>query len=160
MRGGSDFSFYTPAMRVHAVQRLSLEAELLRAVENQEFVVYYQPMIESRSGRLVGVEALGRWNNPTSGIIEPDAFLPTAEAKGLIIPIGAWVLKSACAQAQTWPGTLWPDLRVCVNVSARQLRQTVLAAPSARTAGAYTTRGGNRRDEPPDAGRIPLKYVP
>ncbi len=124
--GPNDFRFYTSSMHFAAVKQLEVETEMRRAIENREFVLYYQPIIGSRSGRVLGAEALIRWNHPTSGLVAPDAFVPIAEANGLIIPIGAWVLQSACAQAQAWRTSLWPDFRISVNMSARQLRQTTL----------------------------------
>jgi diguanylate cyclase len=121
--GGNNYQFYTADMNARAVKRLSLETNLQRAVENKEFVVYYQPQVELESRQLIGTEALVRWQHPELGLLPPSEFIPLAEDTGLILPIGAWVLRTACAQARAWQESGKPELRVSVNVSPRQFQQ-------------------------------------
>ena len=106
------------------MERLTLQVELQRAVEQQEFIIQYQPIVDLDSGRITGVEALIRWQHPVRGQMPPARFIPLAEQTGLIVPIGRWVLQQACQQAQRWhtqhPTT--PPLGVSVNLSARQLQ--------------------------------------
>jgi diguanylate cyclase (GGDEF)-like protein len=105
-------------MNPHPLERIGLETDLRRAVERMEFELAYQPVVELASGRIVGVEALVRWNHPARGRIEPLEFVPVAEETGLILPIGRWVLAEAALAAAGWPG-----LTLYVNLSARQLQQ-------------------------------------
>ncbi|HET7776457.1 MAG TPA: EAL domain-containing protein, partial [Azospira sp.] len=120
-RGG--FQFYAAEMNQSAVERLNLENRLRQALAKQEFELYYQPQIGLASGRLVGFEALIRWNHAEQGMISPGVFIPMAEETGLILGIGEWVLHSACVQAQAWQDQGLPPLRVAVNLSVRQFRQ-------------------------------------
>jgi diguanylate cyclase (GGDEF)-like protein/PAS domain S-box-containing protein len=108
---------FDAAMRRAALERLELEAALRHAVERDELVLLYQPLVSLPEGRVKGTEALLRWDHPVHGRITPDRFIPLAEQTGLIVPIGAWVVHEACRQAVTWPS----DLTVAVNVSPRQL---------------------------------------
>jgi diguanylate cyclase (GGDEF)-like protein len=126
-RGGSDFQFFTPEMNERAVRRFNLQAALRRAIEREEFVVFYQPQIDARSGRLVGMEALVRWQDPQLGMISPGEFIPLAEYSGLIIPIGEWVLWSVCRQQRAWLDAGLSVVPVSVNFSARQLQRADLA---------------------------------
>jgi diguanylate cyclase (GGDEF)-like protein/PAS domain S-box-containing protein len=103
--------------------RLALERSLHHALEGDQFVVHYQPMIDLASGDVVGAEALVRWNHPEEGLMAPDDFIPIAEECGLIHPIGEWVLRTACAQMAAWTEEGRPPLRVAVNLSARQFQQ-------------------------------------
>jgi EAL domain-containing protein (putative c-di-GMP-specific phosphodiesterase class I) len=110
-------------MNAAAFQRLMLENRLRRALAQEEFVVYYQPQIDLRSGRIVGVEALLRWFHPDHGMVPPAEFIPLAEETGLIVPIGEWVLETACRQVRAWHGQGFGSLRLGVNLSARQFQQ-------------------------------------
>jgi len=120
--GRDNYQFAT-AVRIEAADdRLSLERSLHRALSQHEFVLRYQPMVEIATGRVVGAEALVRWNHPESGLIQPEDFIPIAEETKLIVPIGAWVLRTACTQMKEWhdAGHAW--LRVAVNLSPRQFQ--------------------------------------
>ena len=119
--GGNAFEFCNRA--VPSVGRLTLEAELRRAIEREEFVLWFQPQVRIDSRELVGVEALVRWNHPERGIIPPSAFIPAAEHTGLISAVGARVLRLACMQGAEWARTGFRPLRIAVNVSPRQLFQ-------------------------------------
>jgi diguanylate cyclase (GGDEF)-like protein/PAS domain S-box-containing protein len=113
---------YDPQMSVAAVERLELEGQLRRALENEELHLHYQPQV-NRNETVVGVEALLRWNHPKMGRISPARFIPVAEQSGLIVPIGTWVLNEACRQAKTWQQAGCPPVCVAVNVSAMQFQQ-------------------------------------
>jgi len=121
-RGGNGYQFFTPEMDTRARQRLSLENALHNALERREFVLHYQPQIDLATQRVIGVEALLRWNRPQRGLVAPADFIPLLEETGLIVPVGEWVLHEACAQAGRWRAAGLPPLRVAVNLSARQLR--------------------------------------
>lgn len=125
--------FYTPAMNKRALECLEMENGLQRALERQEFIIYYQPQININDGSIIGVEALLRWQHPEKGMISPSEFIPVAEENGLIIPIGEWVLKTACAQNKAWQTAGFPPVRVAVNLSARQFQQQNLVETVART---------------------------
>src|SRR5690348_11441676 len=125
-KGRNNFQFYTAEMNRQVNERLKMEASLRRALERNELEVYYQPRIDVASGALVGCEALLRWQHPERGLLLPERFIGLAEETGLIVPIGEWVLKSACAQARAWQKTRTP-LAVSVNLSMRQFRQEALA---------------------------------
>jgi EAL domain-containing protein (putative c-di-GMP-specific phosphodiesterase class I)/PleD family two-component response regulator len=118
--GGNHVSVYDAELHDRALNWLQLESSLHRALDRQEFEVHYQPQVETSTGRIVGVEALVRWNHPELGRISPFHFIPIAEETGLIVPIGAWVLEEACRQAAEWLEEL-PGLVVAVNLSAAQL---------------------------------------
>ena len=109
-------------------EKLALEALLRRALAQGEFQVYYQPQVDFASGQMIGAEALVRWQNPDRGIISPAEFIPLAEETGLIIPIGEWVLLSACAQAASWLAAGFSPFKISVNLSARQLSDPQLKA--------------------------------
>jgi diguanylate cyclase (GGDEF)-like protein/PAS domain S-box-containing protein len=131
-RGKNNFQFYTASMNADAARRLDLENKLRRALENGELFLHYQPKVETATGRLVGVEALMRWHQPELGDVSPADFIPLAEETGLIVPLGEWVLATACAQAARWhAGGLGP-VQVAVNLSARQFWQDDLAPTVAR----------------------------
>jgi diguanylate cyclase (GGDEF)-like protein/PAS domain S-box-containing protein len=118
--GGDNFQFFNPAMNERVMERLQLEAELRNALEREEFELHYQPQVSLLTGRITGVEALIRWNHPELGRVAPDRFIALAEETGLIVPIGAWVLATACRQNKTWQDAGFDGLRIAVNLSARQ----------------------------------------
>jgi diguanylate cyclase (GGDEF)-like protein/PAS domain S-box-containing protein len=120
--GRQKYQYFKPAMNVRAVERQSLEESLRRALERQEFVVHYQPKINLKTGRITGAEALLRWTHPTRGPVPPGQFIPVAEDCGLILPIGSWVLRQACQQAQVWVDAGLPLGNMAVNISAMQLQ--------------------------------------
>jgi diguanylate cyclase (GGDEF)-like protein len=120
--GRNNFRFFEPDMHARAVQRQSTEASLRLALERQEFVLHYQPKINLQSGRIVGVEALIRWQHPERGLLSPAHFVAIAEDCGLILPMGRWVLREACLQAQTWVRSGLPPITVAVNTSAVEFR--------------------------------------
>ena len=126
--GGNVFQFYTPALNARAARRLELETGLRHALERQEFILHYQPLVDMQTGRIRGMEALLRWQHPEFGLIPPLDFIPLAEETGLIIPIGEWVLKTACAQIKAWHDTGFPALQVAINLSSKQLRDKNLIA--------------------------------
>jgi EAL domain-containing protein (putative c-di-GMP-specific phosphodiesterase class I) len=109
-------------MYKNAMTLLQMETDLKRAVENREWLVYYQPVVLLASRKIVGVEALIRWQHPERGIVSPGEFIPVAEESGLIVQIGEYVLLQACQQAKTWRDSGYPDLWVSVNLSARQFQ--------------------------------------
>ena len=121
--GRDNCQFYAPAMNSKAMELLEIEAALRKALLHKELQLHYQPLIDLESGTIFGLEALLRWNHPSLGLLLPDRFIGTAEASGLIIPIGNWVLGEACRQAKAWQRNKALDLLVSVNLSARQFRQ-------------------------------------
>ena len=120
--GRSGHRFFTEQMNQRVVEHLTLETQLRRAMENQEFVLHYQPQMDLQEGTIVGVEALIRWNSPENGLVSPARFIPVAEETGLIVPIGAWVLREACRQAREWQEAGLHPLVMAVNLSAVQFR--------------------------------------
>jgi diguanylate cyclase (GGDEF)-like protein/PAS domain S-box-containing protein len=136
-RGRNTYQFFTLALNASLRSRLSQEKSLRRALENGEFVIHYQPQIELAGGRLVGVEALVRWDHPRLGLLAPDQFVPTAEISGQIVALGDWVLDTAARQLAAWQAAGHPDLRLSVNLSARQFHQTQLAISIRRTLDRY-----------------------
>ena len=118
--GKNNFRFYSEQMNTHSLERLALEASLRRALEQNEFRLYYQPKIDVRSDKIVGVEALLRWQHPELGMVAPMKFIPIAEETGLIVSIGRWVLKTACTQNMAWQRRGLPHLNMAVNLSRRQ----------------------------------------
>jgi diguanylate cyclase (GGDEF)-like protein len=122
-QGRHQARFFEPAMDEEAQARRRLERELRQGLQRGEFVLHYQPQLELATGCFAGVEALVRWHHPERGLVPPGAFIPAAEASGLIRPLGAWVLREACRQANAWHGRGW-ELSVAVNLSPAQLRQS------------------------------------
>ncbi len=125
---GGHFRYYTAKMNSAAAERLELEAALRRALERDELRLFYQPRVDLRSGHIGGVEALIRWQHPSLGMVSPVNFIPIAEETGLIIPIGQWVFETACAQSRRWRESGHANLRMAVNLSPRQFRQSDLVA--------------------------------
>jgi diguanylate cyclase (GGDEF)-like protein/PAS domain S-box-containing protein len=126
--GRNNFHFYTGEMNAHALRWMSLEIHLRHAVERNELRLFYQPQVTLADGRVSGVEALLRWNNPELGNVSPADFIPLAEDSGLILPIGKWVIEEACRQARAWQVAGLPPVTVAVNVSARQFAIGTLPA--------------------------------
>ncbi|MEZ4483107.1 MAG: EAL domain-containing protein [Syntrophotaleaceae bacterium] len=122
-KGGDCFSFFSVDDDDLVEERLFLENDLRQAVDRHELLLHYQPQIDLDSGRLVGVEALVRWQHAERGMISPGAFIPLAEETGLIVPIGEWVLRAACIQGRMWQQAGLPPVRVAVNISTWQVRQ-------------------------------------
>lgn len=120
--GRNQYQFFTADMNASLFTRLTLENALARALEREEFLLYYQPQVDIESGIVIGAEALLRWNHPKLGLVPPNQFIPLAEENGLIIPIGEWVLKEACRQAKSWQNEGLTDLQIAVNLSATQFR--------------------------------------
>jgi diguanylate cyclase (GGDEF)-like protein/PAS domain S-box-containing protein len=121
--GRNNFQFFTQDMNAEVVERLTLESSLRLALEKRELFLVYQPQMEIASGRITGLEALLRWQHPELGLVPPDKFIRIAENSGLIVPIGEWVLRTACSQARKWQDEGLPTVSVAVNVSAVQFRQ-------------------------------------
>jgi len=119
-RGRNNFQFFSPEMNVRAVERHLLETEMRRALELDQFVLHYQPQGDMRTGTLVGMEALIRWQHPERGLVSPLSFIPVAEESGLIELIGRWALKTACEQNREWQASGLPAIKVAVNISTRQ----------------------------------------
>jgi diguanylate cyclase (GGDEF)-like protein/PAS domain S-box-containing protein len=130
--GRNTVQFYTPTMNERARDRLALEGALRSALLQDEFELYYQPQIELGSGLVVGLEALIRWRHPSLGLVYPDRFIQLAEETGLIVPIGAWVLRTACQQNRDWQHAGYGPLRIAVNLSARQFAEPNLVREIAR----------------------------
>jgi diguanylate cyclase (GGDEF)-like protein/PAS domain S-box-containing protein len=126
-QGRDNYQLYAPAMNARAVERLLLESRLRPALHNGELTVHYQPVVDLRNGRIAGAEALLRWSHPDLGLVPPARFIPIAEMSGMIVPIGSWVLREACARAREWQRE-WPGMTVSVNLSSRQFQQADLVA--------------------------------
>jgi diguanylate cyclase (GGDEF)-like protein len=118
--GKNNFQFYSKELNEHSLERLTMESNLRRALERNEFRLHYQPKIDLRSGQITGVEALLRWQHPDLGMVAPAQFITMAEETGLIVPIGKWVLQTACRQNKAWQDQGLPRLSMAVNLSARQ----------------------------------------
>jgi diguanylate cyclase (GGDEF)-like protein len=131
-QGRNNYQLYTPAMNARAFERLALENSLRKALERKEFLLHYQPQTDMRTGAIVGVEALLRWQHPDLGLVYPSEFIPIAEETGLIVPLGEWVLRTACVQARAWQTLGLPPFTVAVNLSARQFLQQDLVDTVAR----------------------------
>ncbi len=133
--GRNHIQFYTYGMNAATVERLTLENDLRRAIDREELILHYQPQMDLKTGEITGVEALVRWQHPELGLVPPARFIPIAEETGLIVPIGQWVLNTACAQTKAWVDAGYPPVVVSVNLSSRQFHQedmveTVTAALS------------------------------
>ena len=126
--GRNRYVFYTKEMDARAQESLEYEMGLRKALQNSEFLVYYQPRVNTATGKVVGAEALLRWQHPSRGIITPDNFIPLLEDTGLVIPVGEWVLRRACRQCQDWHDAGYTSLSVSVNLSMKQFRSGSLLA--------------------------------
>ena len=124
--GPNNFQFYTQSMNAHAYQRLSLESGLRQALEQNQLELFYQPLINAKNGEIAGAEALLRWRHPEKGIIPPGEFIPLAEETGLIVPIGEWVLATACGQNKAWQTTIGKYITMAVNLSAVHFQKGVV----------------------------------
>ncbi|MGF7033213.1 diguanylate cyclase (GGDEF)-like protein/PAS domain S-box-containing protein [Paenibacillus mucilaginosus] len=125
-RGKNQYLLYSSEMQTRSHEKIRMETSLRRALENNEFVLYYQPQIDIRSGKVKGVEALVRWQHPERGIVSPYEFIPLAEETGLIIPLDQWVLRSACHQNKKWQDMGLAPLRIAVNLSSQQFAKDSL----------------------------------
>ena len=125
--GRNNFQFYVAEMNIKARERLMLESSLRRALDRDEFMLYYQPRVSLLSGRVIGAEALMRWRHPELGLVPPSEFIPILDETGMIIPVGDWALREACRQNREWQDMGLPPIRVAVNLSVRQFIQKDLA---------------------------------
>ena len=121
-QGRHSYKFFKTEMNTRAVNRQAIEEDLRRAIKRHEFTLHYQPKFNFKTGALTGAEALLRWTHPKRGMVPPAQFIPIAEDAGLMMPLGAWVLRQACKQAQTWADARLPLIDIAVNISAIQLR--------------------------------------
>jgi EAL domain-containing protein (putative c-di-GMP-specific phosphodiesterase class I) len=119
-QGKNNFQFFSESLRSQSLERLALENSLRKAIENDELLLHYQAKLDLKVNRITGVEALLRWKHPDLGMISPSQFIPLAEDTGLIVPIGKWVLQTACAQSVAWLKAGLPPVCLAVNLSARQ----------------------------------------
>ncbi|HEY9604635.1 MAG TPA: EAL domain-containing protein [Allocoleopsis sp.] len=126
--GKKSYQFYLASIGTKSKEALLLELELRQALERDEFEVYYQPKVNLRTGEIEGAEALVRWHHPQRGAISPTEFIPMAEKTGFIIPLGEWVLKTACLQAKSWQAAGLPAIRIAVNLSGHQFSQPGLGS--------------------------------
>ena len=131
-QGRNNYQLYTPAMNARAFERLAMENSLRKALERQQFLLHYQPQVDIVTGKIVGMEALVRWQHPDLGLVYPAEFIPLAEETGLIVALGEWVLRTACAQNRLWQRAGLPQLSVAVNLSARQFQHHGLVDTIAR----------------------------
>ncbi len=122
--GENQINFYSPGVAAHAIEYLEMETALHRALEKKEFYLCYQPEIDITSDEIISAEALIRWQHPKKGLILPNDFIPLAERTGVIVPIGTWVLREACAQNKKWQDAGLAPIRIAVNISSRQFKQS------------------------------------
>ncbi len=127
-QGKNTYAFYNPALNVRALERLTLQSEMHKALERGEFVLYFQPKMDIASGSIIGAEALVRWNHPERGLVGPDMFIGLAEESGLIVALGTWALRETCKYTKAWQWAGFDRLRVSVNVSGVQFRQPDFAS--------------------------------
>ncbi|MDO9387178.1 MAG: EAL domain-containing protein [Thiobacillus sp.] len=142
-QGRNNIQFFTAEMNRITLKRLKLDHELRVAMETKQFELHYQPQLDSRDGRIVGVEALVRWRHPHEGLIPPAEFIPLAEETGLILQLGEWVLDEACRQLRAWRDEGLADVTMAVNLSAHQLRAPALLAQVAHTLKKHGLRGAD-----------------
>ena len=138
--GRDTYRFFTAQMNDEVMARLELEGALGRAIENKEFVLFYQPKVQLRNGRVAGVEALLRWQRPGHGLVPPNAFIPVLEETGLIVDVGRWVIAEACRQIHEWMLTPLGSVQISVNVSGRQLVDGDLVRDIARSLDEHSVR--------------------
>lgn len=131
-QGRNNYQMYTQAIGNKALERLILENNLYKALQKEEFLLHYQPQVDLRTGEIMGMEALIRWQSTDKGLIPPNHFIPLAEETGLICPIGEWVIRTACAQNKIWQELGLPPIRVAVNLSGRQFLQQDLVRTIAK----------------------------
>ena len=120
--GRNCYQYYTEDMHALSLERLAMESDLRKALQNREFELYYQPKADSSDGHICGMEALLRWNHPQRGLLAPDQFLHYLEDTGLINPVGEWVVQTACQEARHWLHEGYPPMRISVNLSSTQFR--------------------------------------
>lgn len=125
--GRNNVQYYTEEMNRTAVERITLEQEIRKGIERSEFVLFYQPRINNANGKIIGLEALIRWQHPSRGLVQPNVFIPVAEQSGLIVPLGDWVLETACAQLADWLKQGCTPLTMAVNLSPRQFNDNALS---------------------------------
>ncbi|MCF2151170.1 EAL domain-containing protein [Desmonostoc muscorum LEGE 12446] len=131
-KGRNNYQFYSASLSAKNPELLTLEKSLRYALERKEFSVYYQPRVNITTGEITGMEALLRWQHPEMGLVAPSVFIPLAEQSGLIVPIGEWVLRTACKQNKTWQDAGLPPLMIAVNLSLKQFRQPQLVETVAK----------------------------
>jgi EAL domain-containing protein (putative c-di-GMP-specific phosphodiesterase class I) len=131
-QGRNNYLHYSPVMNAQAFERLLMENSLRHAIERNQLLLHYQPQVDLLSRKVTCMEALIRWSHPDLGMVSPAKFIPIAEETGLIIPIGEWVLRSACAQKKAWEKAGMSPIRVAVNMSLRQFHQKDLVSIVAR----------------------------
>lgn len=121
-KGGNSLSSYIPENTLDFSEQLEMTSKLHEALANNEFILYYQPIVNLKTSQIIGVEALVRWYNPVTGFIRPDEFVPLAESSGVIIPLGEWVFRTACKQMKAWHDMGFDKLKIAINLSSRQLQ--------------------------------------
>jgi diguanylate cyclase (GGDEF)-like protein/PAS domain S-box-containing protein len=137
--GRNNYQFYTPDLNRRTREMLSLESELRRALDREEFMLYYQPKVRLADGRITGLEALVRWRHPERGLVTPADFMPLLEETGLIVQAGRWILREVCRQLQAWQTAGVPVVPIAVNLSARQFLASDLADSIAHALAEYST---------------------
>jgi diguanylate cyclase (GGDEF)-like protein/PAS domain S-box-containing protein len=125
-QGRNNYQFYSPAMNDKIFERMALENNLRKALKRKEFLLHYQPRVNIETGQFTSMEALIRWRHPDLGLVSPADFIPVAEETGLILPIGEWVLRTACLQNKAWQKAGFPPMRMAVNIAARQFHEQSL----------------------------------
>lgn len=136
--GRNAYRFYTEHMNIDALERLQMQTSLRKAIENNEFILHYQPQYDLKSKQICGAEALIRWVNPDGGLIPPNRFVPISEENGLIIPIGEWVIIEACRQLRSWIDSGYEPIVIAINLSAVQFRRGNIVKTALRAAQRYS----------------------
>jgi EAL domain-containing protein (putative c-di-GMP-specific phosphodiesterase class I) len=132
-KGKNSYQFFSENMNIEALERFSMESSLRSAIDKEGFQLYYQPQYDSSTGKIIGVEALIRLIHPEKGMLLPDTFIPIAEESGLILPIGSWVLKTACEQNKAWQLSEFRPIYVTINISGVQFKQNNFVESVAQT---------------------------